>query len=130
MEVKYFSAPTDIKSFGNGKIEFVKVNDALISKITYKPGWKWSENIKPLAKTDLCMATHYMYLISGTLRVKMADGTEQVIKHGSISLIPPGHDAWVVGSEPAVGIDFQGVVDAARTSPEIAMGIMGVMERG
>lgn len=114
LEVKYFSSPDEVRTFENGKVELVNVGGKMIGKGTFEPGWKWSLHVKPIAKTDLCEAPHFQYLISGTMRVKMADGEEIDLKQGSVSMIPPGHDAWVVGNEPVVGIDFQGMADYAK----------------
>ena len=111
LEVKSFSSPSEVKKFEKGKVELIKISNAAIGKMIYEPGWKWSKHVKPIVKTELCMATHYMYMISGTLRVRFPDGTETDIKPGSVALIHPGHDAWVVGDEPAVGIDFEGVLE-------------------
>lgn len=93
------------------KGQLAKIRYADINKIVYEPGWKWSVNVKPLVKTDLCMMTHYLYMTSGTLHVKLSDGTETDVKKGSVAIIPPGHDAWVVGNEPAMGIDLSGVME-------------------
>ena len=71
-------------------------------------GWKWSKDIKPVVKTEWCEAPHVQYLISGRYRVKMKDGTEFEIGPGDAASVPAGHDAWVVGEEPAVGIEFVG----------------------
>jgi quercetin dioxygenase-like cupin family protein len=69
--------------------------------------------VQPLAKTKSCEAPHFQYHVSGTLMVKMDDGTEIECKAGDVSLLPIGHDAWVVGDEPAVVVDFQGMVEYA-----------------
>ena len=68
-----------------------------------------------LAGTELCEAPHFQYHVSGILRIKMDDGTEFDCKPGEVSLLPSGHDAWVVGNEPAVVVDFQGMIDYARS---------------
>jgi mannose-6-phosphate isomerase-like protein (cupin superfamily) len=108
LEVKSFSTPDEVRTFDKGKLELIKVGGAMIGRATFQPGWKWSESIKPIAKTESCQAPHFQYQVSGTLRVKMDDGTERDVKAGEIALIPPGHDGWVVGNEPVVMVDFQG----------------------
>jgi uncharacterized cupin superfamily protein len=72
--------------------------------------------VKPIAKTKSCEAAHFQYHVSGTLHVVMDDGTEKDLKAGDVSLLPSGHDAWVVGNEPVVLVDFQGMVDYAKES--------------
>lgn len=114
MEVKYFTSPDEVRTFEKGKVELVKIGGAMVGKATFEPGWKWSLHVKPLVKTEWCEAPHFQYLVSGTMHVVMADGTETDLKPGCVSLLPSGHDAWVVGNEPVVGVDFQGMVDYAK----------------
>ena len=114
MEVKYFSDPDEVRTFEKGKIELVDIGGRMIGKATFEPGWKWSQHVKPIAKTEWCEAPHFQYIVSGTLHVTMSDGTETDIKPGSVSTLAAGHDAWVVGDEPVVAIDFQGMVDYAK----------------
>jgi hypothetical protein len=114
MEVKNLGSPEETRTFDKGKVELVKIGGRMIGRATFQPGWKWSDSVKPLVKTKSCEAPHFQYQISGTLRVRMDDGTEKDLKPGDISLLPPGHDAWVVGNEPVVVVDFQGMIDYAR----------------
>lgn len=44
----------------------------------------------------------------------MDDGEEGEFGPGDFSIIPPGHDAWVVGDEPYVYIDWQGMDHYAK----------------
>lgn len=114
MEVKGFNKPDEVRSFDKGKVELVNIGGAMVGRAVFQPGWRWSESVKPLVKTKSCEAPHYQYHVSGTLRIKMDDGTEVDCKPGDVSLLPTGHDAWVVGNEPAVVVDFQGMADYAR----------------
>jgi len=114
MEAKSMNRPDEVRSFDKGKLELVKIGGATVGRGIFQPGWKWSESVKPLAKTKSCEAPHFQYHVSGTLRVKMDDGTEVDLKAGDVSLLPNGHDAWVVGNEPAVVVDFQGMIDYAK----------------
>ena len=114
-EHKSFFKPEEVRTFPKGKLELVKLGGAAIGRATFEPGWKWSESVQPLVKTKSCEAPHYQYHVSGILRVKMDDGTVFDCKPGDVSLLPSGHDAWVVGNEPAVVIDFQGMIDYAKT---------------
>jgi len=88
----------------------------MIGRAVLEPGWRWSTSVKPLAKTKSCEASHFQYHLSGTLKVLMDDGTELECKAGDVALLPIGHDAWVVGKEPVVIVDFQGMVDYAKKS--------------
>jgi len=114
MEAKNFSAPDEVRKFEKGKLELVKVGGVLVGRGVFQPGWRWSKHVKPIAKTRLCEAPHFQYHISGTLHVVMDDGTEKDLKAGDVSLLPSGHDAWVVGNEPAIVVDFQGMADYAK----------------
>jgi hypothetical protein len=109
-----FNKPDEVREFPLGKVELVKIGGAVIGRATFEPGWRWSTSVKPMAKTDLCEAPHYQYHISGTLRILMEDGSIFDCMPGDLSNLPSGHDAWVVGDEPAVLVDFQGMVDYAK----------------
>ena len=116
MEVKSTNAPDETRTFEKGKLELVKIGGATVGRGIFQPGWRWSTCVKPLAKTKSCEAPHFQYHVSGTMHVVMDDGTERDCKAGDVSLLPPGHDAWVVGNEPVVVVDFQGMVDYAKQS--------------
>ena len=113
-ELKNLDAPEEVRAFEKGRVELVKVGGALVGRATFEPGWKWSTCVKPIAGTHSCQAAHYGYQVSGKLTTRMDDGTELTSQAGDVINIPPGHDAWVVGNEPAVLIDFQGMVDYAK----------------
>ena len=113
-ECRNFQMPDEVRSFPKGKLELVKIGNAMVGKATFDPGWKWSTSVQPLVKTKSCEAPHFQYHVSGTLAVKMDDGTILECKPGDVSVLPNGHDAWVVGKEPVVVIDFQGMLDYAR----------------
>ncbi len=113
-ELKGLDKPDEVREFPLGRIELVKVGGAMVGRATLQPGWRWSTSVRPIVKTNSCQAAHFQYHVSGVLRVRMDDGTEFDCKAGDVSLLTPGHDAWVVGDEPVVVIDFQGMTDYAR----------------
>jgi len=106
MEKKSMNSPEETRKFDKGKLEIVKLGGVTVGKATFKPGWKWSECVKPIAKTESCMAEHSMYMISGKMKVVMDDGTEKEFGPGDAAYIPAGHDAWVLGKEDVVSLDF------------------------
>ncbi len=108
-EVKNFERPDDVREFPHGRLELINIGGVIVGRSTLEPGWRWSEALKPMAKTESCEAAHFGYLVSGTMRVRMDDGKEFECKAGDVCLIAPGHDAWVVGNKPAVLVDFQGM---------------------
>ena len=122
MEAKNFSLPDEVRKFDKGRVELVKVGGSVIGKGTFEPGWRWSTSVKPLAKTNSCEAPHFQYQISGTMKVVMDDGTARECKAGDVLLLPSGHDAWVVGNEPVVVVDFQGMADYAKQASPAASG--------
>ncbi len=113
-ESKSLNSPEEVRKFDMGKVEVVNVAGATIGRATFEPGWKWSTCVKPIAKTNSCQAAHFGYQVSGTMTTRMDDGTEKTSKAGDVLNIPPGHDAWVVGNEAVVVLDFQGMVDYAK----------------
>lgn len=115
IEVKNVSSPDETRPFaGHGQAAVVKVGDHPVLYGTFEPGWKWSEDLKPIAGTDKCEATHLMYCMSGRMRIAMNDGSEEEIGPGDVASIAPGHDAWVVGDEPCVAVDFGGYARYAQ----------------
>ena len=113
-EVTNFKKPAEVREFPRGRLELVTIGGATVGRATLLPGWRWSTSVQPLAQTKSCEAPHFQYHVSGTLHVVMDDGSEFDCGPGDVSLLPQGHDAWVVGDEPAVIVDFQGMVDYAK----------------
>ena len=107
LEAKSFNSPDETREFaGKGRMKIVKVGGLSVGQGTFEPGWRWSENVKPLAQTDTCQALHVGYIMSGRMGVRMDDGTEAEAGPGEVVHISPGHDAWVVGDENCVFLDF------------------------
>jgi class 3 adenylate cyclase len=107
LQRRRFSEPSDVRTFPHGKIEIVELDDTVVGRMIYEPGWRWSTDIKPIAGGETCQYHHFGVSTSGVLRVQLPDGTELEINPGDVFEIPPGHDAWVVGDEPWVSIDFE-----------------------
>ena len=99
---------------GKGRVELVDLGAGLVGRATFEPGWKWSEHVKPLAGTDSCQAAHMGYVISGRMKIVMDDGEQTEIGPGDFMRAAPGHDAWIVGNEPCVIVDWQGMADYAK----------------
>ncbi len=112
-ELKHFGKPDEVRTFPRGKLELVHVGGDVVGLATFEPGWKWSESIKPIVNTKSCQAPHFGYQVSGTMMIKFDDGTQLEMKPGDVAMIPPGHDAWVVGDDPVVLVDFQGMAEYA-----------------
>lgn len=114
-EHKSLSSPDEARTFGNGKVELIHIGGGTVGRLTLQPGWRWSKDVKPLVHTEWCEAQHFQYQVSGRLHVVMADGTEFDSKPGDVCVLPSGHDAWVVGQDPVVLIDWYGAGKYART---------------
>jgi len=114
-QLKSFGRPDEIREFPKGRLELIKVGGATVGRAIFEPGWRWSTSVQPIVKTKSCEAPHFQYHVSGTLKILMDDGTELECHPGDVSLLPSGHDAWVVGEEPAVVVDFQGMIDYAKS---------------
>ena len=109
-----FEKPDEVRQFPHGRVEIVAVGGAEIGRLVLEPGWRWSNDVKPIAGTDLCEAPHMQYHVSGRVHVVMADGTEFEAGPGDVTSLPQGHDAWVVGDEPVVVVDWYGASNYAR----------------
>ena len=114
-EQKDLQSPDETRTFENGKVEIVNVGGGSVGRFTLEPRWRWFENVKPIAKTDSCQTNHFAYHVSGRLHVRMADGSEFEAGPGEVMAIPAGHDAWVVGDEPVVMIDWAGASNYAKS---------------
>jgi mannose-6-phosphate isomerase-like protein (cupin superfamily) len=115
MQKKSMNSPDETRSFDKGKIELTTLsNGVAIGRASVEPGWSWEKCIKPIVKTESCQVPHTGYMISGRMRVKMDDGSEEEFGPGDVGHIPPGHNAWVVGNEPVVAIDFTDMTDFAK----------------
>ena len=116
MTKKSLNKPDETRPFEKsmGQLELVTMDGGAVGRATFEPGWKWSEHVKPIAKTDSCQAAHMGYFVSGRMKIVMDDGQEMEFGPGDVMVCPPGHDAWTVGNEAAVVIDWQGVADYAK----------------
>ena len=113
-EQKGFRIPDEVRTFEKGKLELLNMNGGVIGRLTLEPGWRWSQHVKPLAGTEWCEAPHFQYHSSGRLHIVMSDGKEFEAGPGDVTMLPSGHDAWVVGNEPVVLVDWAGASDYAK----------------
>ena len=110
-------SPDEVRTFegDTGQLELVNYEAGPVGRATFRPGWRWSEHVKPIAGTDSCEAAHTGYFVSGRMKVVMDDGEEIEYGPGDFAVIPPGHDAWIVGDDDCVVIDWQGFADYAKS---------------
>jgi len=114
LEVRSHDSPDETRTPSKTKIEVVRLEGFTIGRFNFEPGWRWSECIKPVVGTDSCQASHVGYAVSGKIRVRLNNGSEQTISAGQSYTIPPGHDAWVEGNEGFVGIEVMSADQYAR----------------
>jgi hypothetical protein len=113
-ELKTFGNPDETRTFEQGRVDLLNIGGSEIGRLTLQPGWRWSEHVKPIAGTNLCEAPHFQYHVQGILHVVMGDGTELDARPGDVTALPHGHDAWVVGDEPVVVVDWWGASNYAK----------------
>ena len=114
LQRKDLSKPDEVRSFGLGKVEIFDMDDVVVGKTVFEPGWRWSEQVKQIAGTELCEYHHLGFVLSGRFHIVMKDGTEMEFGPNQAFEIPSGHDAWVVGDEPWITLDFAGMRSFAR----------------
>ena len=106
LEVKGFDSPDETRPFeGKGKLDVIELAGRTVGRSVFEPGWRWSVNVKPIAGTDSCQVSHFGYVVAGRMKVTMDDGAQAEVGPGDVAVIPPGHDAEVMGNEPCVMVD-------------------------
>jgi class 3 adenylate cyclase len=108
LQKRSLSNPDEVRSVGRGELALVEIGDTAIGRIEYQPGWRWSEDVRPMVGGEYCQIRHVGVCLSGRLRVEMADGSTIDLVADDVFEVPPNHDAWVVGNEPWISIDSQG----------------------
>lgn len=115
LQVKRAGKPDESRPFkAHGHAEVHRLGEGSVMRGVFEPGWKWSVDVAPVAGTKTCLAAHLGHVVSGRMVIRMEDGTEAEIGPGDFFDIPSGHDAWVVGDEPCVLVDFAGAENYAR----------------
>jgi hypothetical protein len=107
IESKTFNQPDESRTPDKTRVDVVNLSGTEVGRLTFQPGWRWSECIKPVAGTDSCQNEHVGFLESGALAIRHEDGTEMTLHAGDVYRIAPGHDAWVEGDDAVVGYEFK-----------------------
>lgn len=115
LEAKSLDSPDETRPFvDKGRVDIVTIGGVTVGRGVFEPGWRWSEHVGPLAGTESCQAAHAGYVLSGRMKVVMDDGREAEAGPGDAFVIAPGHDAWTVGDEACVALDFSGMEQYAK----------------
>jgi class 3 adenylate cyclase len=107
-----FEEPDEVRDLPGLTVSLAHIGSNRIGRGVVQPGWHWSKHLGPIMRAESCPVHHVQVLLSGHFTVRMDDGEEVAFEPGDVMDIPPGHDAWVVGDEPVVLIDFAGNIDA------------------
>jgi quercetin dioxygenase-like cupin family protein len=105
LEIKSHNSPDEVRTPNKTRVEVVRLEGFTLGRMVFEPGWRWSECVKPIVKTESCQVSHVGYCVSGRIVVKLNDGSEKTISAGDSYTIPPGHDAWNAGDEKFVGLE-------------------------
>jgi len=105
---KRFDHPDEVRTVEKGRIEIVELGELVVGRAIFEPGWRWSEHVKPIVGTESCQVHHIGYVISGRIHIEMDSGASIEVSGGDTFECPPGHDAWVVGDEPWISVDYAG----------------------
>ena len=114
LQSKPLESPDEVRPTPFGRVDIYNLDDLVIGRMVFAPGWHWLEHVQPIAGTSLCQYHHVGICVSGRLMNRLEDGTSIEIGPGQVFEIPPGHDGWVVGDEPFVAYDVAGVRSFAR----------------
>jgi class 3 adenylate cyclase len=117
---KRFDRPDEVRVVEKATVELVELGELAVGRAIFEPGWRWSEHVKPIVGTESCQVHHLGYVMSGHLHVEMTDGASLEVVGGDAFEIPPGHDAWVIGDEPWVSVDWAGRRLFAKSPNEIS----------
>lgn len=117
MVVKHFTSPDETRPFpARGRMDVINFEGGSVGRGIFEPGWRWSNDMRPLVGGTSCQVSHACYVLSGRMHVKMDSGEETEVAAGDFFILPPGHDAWTVGSEPCVIFDYGGATNYAKAS--------------
>jgi hypothetical protein len=114
VESKSLDAPEETRKFPHGEARLVTVAGSTVGRFEFEPGWRWSTSVKPIVGTERCENHHVGYAISGRMHVVDADGIATEIGAGEAYDIAPGHDAWILGSDSFVGLEFRSAAQYAK----------------
>ena len=117
---KRFDRPDEVRIVEKARVELIELGELAVGRTIFQPGWRWSDHVKPIVGTESCQVHHLGYVLSGHLHVEMTDGASLEVVGGDAFEIPPSHDAWVIGDEPWISVDWAGRRLFAKSPKEIS----------
>lgn len=117
---KRFDRPDEVRIVEKARVELIELGELAVGRAIFEPGWRWSDHVKPIVGTESCQVHHLGYVLSGHLHVEMTDGASLEVVGGDAFEIPPSHDAWVIGDEPWISVDWAGRRLFAKSPKEIS----------
>ena len=117
---KRFDRPDEVRIVEKARVELIELGELAVGRAIFEPGWRWSDHVKPIVGTESCQVHHLGYVLSGHLHVEMTDGASLEVVGGDAFEIPHGHDAWVIGDEPWISVDWAGRRLFAKSPKEIS----------
>ncbi len=127
LQRRKFVESDEVRKFPNGELRLVNLDDMVFGQFLLRPGWKWSQDVKPIAGTPQCQHRHVGFVIQGQLHIVMDDGASMDFVAGDAYEIPPGHDAWVVGDEHYHGVEFSGARTFAQSPYDMGWGVVATL---
>lgn len=115
---KNLDEPDELRVFELGQVQLATVGSQTVGRGVLQPGWRWSLHMRPTMGTTSCPVHHVQVLLSGGFAYQMDGGEVVELRAGDIADVPPGHDAWVLGDEPAVMLDIGGHIAAIAVPQE------------
>jgi class 3 adenylate cyclase len=119
MQRKSLDLPDETRELPHGRTDIWNLGDFVVGRITFEPGWRWSNDVKPIAGTEWCEYHHLGLMMEGVLHYITPEGLEMEVGPGMVYEILPVHDAWVVGDDPVVQFDFAGMRTFALPAADI-----------
>ena len=114
LQAKSHDEPDEVRAPEKTRVEVVRLEGYTLGRFKFQPGWRWSTCVKPVVGTESCQVAHVGYVVSGRITVQMNDGSKTTLEEGMSYTIPPGHDAWVEGNDPYVGLEMISAEEYAK----------------